>query len=550
MPLALNSLPIARSSCPQPARVPAEARRSRRREAAARARRRAAAGPGPSCQRRRRAEHEQAGRAAQRRRAAGRTAPRPAADALTPDPAARPTRTAATARSPSASRPADGRSPFADADIARIRRCHAPTRAAADSAQAQAKCPTALGRDRRLPRRDPRRHPAPRRPRRGPSGSNSTTSRTGPAARLRPRRWRGPRRTRHVPRRARARSCKPGSTKAGQEIDDLCDQYGRDYDPELRKRGDHLLDAIRGRMTREAKVKLLRDLGVPEPAILDFLANELHRTINTRNGPRDSNEVRVNAARQLLGIKLAKDGLPPRRPSAGAARTRRRGAEPLARRPESARASHADPSPRARSTPRPRSARLLDRVRSMRLRLASLLVTAIPCSSRPPGPAPTTTGRASRPARSCWTRATRWPTRAKPTEAVIRYKRAFEQLLPGLRKIPFKHEVKRDVTKREDLKAMLLKEIDEDMTPAEFRANELAMKAFGLVPRDFDLKDVAGPGLLRGDRRLLRPQDQDHAPDRGARGEGEEAARRSSNGSWARPAGSTRTRTRRSSPTS
>jgi hypothetical protein len=76
------------------------------------------------------------------------------------------------------------------------------------------------------------------------------------------------------------------------------------------------------------------------------------------------------------------------------------------------------------------------------------------------------------------------------TEAVIRYKRAMELLLPGLRKIPFKHEVKRDVTKREDMKAMILKEIDEDMTPAEFRTNELAMKAFGLLPHDFNLKET------------------------------------------------------------
>jgi hypothetical protein len=75
-------------------------------------------------------------------------------------------------------------------------------------------------------------------------------------------------------------------------------------------------------------------------------------------------------------------------------------------------------------------------------------------------------------------------------EAVIRYKRAMEQLLPGLRKIPFKHEVKRDVTKRQDMKAMILKEIDEDMTPEEFRANELALKAFGLLPRDYNLREA------------------------------------------------------------
>ncbi len=46
------------------------------------------------------------------------------------------------------------------------------------------------------------------------------------------------------------------------------------------------------------------------------------------------------------------------------------------------------------------------------------------------------------------------------------------------------------MTKREDLKALLLKELDEDMTPAEFRANEMAMKAFGLLPRNFKLRET------------------------------------------------------------
>jgi hypothetical protein len=76
------------------------------------------------------------------------------------------------------------------------------------------------------------------------------------------------------------------------------------------------------------------------------------------------------------------------------------------------------------------------------------------------------------------------------TDAVIRYKRAFESILPNLRKSPFLHEVKRDVTRRENLKAMLLKDLDQDTTPEEFRANEMAMKAFGLLPRDYNLKEA------------------------------------------------------------
>ena len=73
---------------------------------------------------------------------------------------------------------------------------------------------------------------------------------------------------------------------------------------------------------------------------------------------------------------------------------------------------------------------------------------------------------------------------------MLQYKRAFEQLLPGMRKLPFKHEVNRDVTPREELKAVLIKEIDEEMTAAEFRANELGMKVLGLLPREINLKET------------------------------------------------------------
>jgi len=72
---------------------------------------------------------------------------------------------------------------------------------------------------------------------------------------------------------------------------------------------------------------MLRLYGVPEAGILDFLANEIHYMINTRSGPRDSNEVRIDAAKQLLRIALVKDaggaskGLPAQRvrPAASAA---------------------------------------------------------------------------------------------------------------------------------------------------------------------------------------------------------------------------------------
>jgi hypothetical protein len=78
----------------------------------------------------------------------------------------------------------------------------------------------------------------------------------------------------------------------------------------------------------------------------------------------------------------------------------------------------------------------------------------------------------------------------RTTDAVVRYKEAYEKLLPGLRKLPFKHEVKRDVTRREAMQEVLRKEIDLDMTPGEFRASELGMKALGFLPRDMDFKVV------------------------------------------------------------
>ena len=95
--------------------------------------------------------------------------------------------------------------------------------------------------------------------------------------------------------------------EAASQIDTLCDRYGRNYSDELRSKAGYLLERFGGKMSREAKVRMLRFHGVPEAGILDFLANEIHRAINSRNGPRDSNEVRIDAAKQLLRISLAKD---------------------------------------------------------------------------------------------------------------------------------------------------------------------------------------------------------------------------------------------------
>ena len=80
--------------------------------------------------------------------------------------------------------------------------------------------------------------------------------------------------------------------------------------------------------------------------------------------------------------------------------------------------------------------------------------------------------------------------KGETTEAQLRYKKAFEQLLPGMRKIPFKTEVLRDVTAREDLKDVLLKELEEEKTSDEYEGEELGMKALGFIPRAMKFKDI------------------------------------------------------------
>jgi hypothetical protein len=96
--------------------------------------------------------------------------------------------------------------------------------------------------------------------------------------------------------------------EAAAQIDALCNRFGRNYNDELRNKARFLLERFGGKMSREDKVRMLRLRGIPEPGILDYLANEIHRhMLGSRNGPRTSDEVRVDAAKQLLSIKLVKD---------------------------------------------------------------------------------------------------------------------------------------------------------------------------------------------------------------------------------------------------
>lgn len=98
---------------------------------------------------------------------------------------------------------------------------------------------------------------------------------------------------------------------AGQRIADLSDRSGRDDDPVLHAMA---LEVIGSRGTSQKfKVQRMRAIGVPEPVILDYLANTLNKNLGARNGPRSRDDVWVQAGRLLLRY----DWKPPATPAPG-----------------------------------------------------------------------------------------------------------------------------------------------------------------------------------------------------------------------------------------
>lgn len=73
-------------------------------------------------------------------------------------------------------------------------------------------------------------------------------------------------------------------------------------------------------------------------------------------------------------------------------------------------------------------------------------------------------------------------------QAQITYHEAMEQILPSVRRLGFKHPVKRDETPREQLGKVLVDEWEKEVSPEKFRRDEATWKALGLIPADFDLK--------------------------------------------------------------
>ncbi len=86
--------------------------------------------------------------------------------------------------------------------------------------------------------------------------------------------------------------------QAGPEIERLSNRSGRSDDPRLKMRARVVI--METRASQHAKVRKLRELGVPESVILDYLANAMEHNLGGRRGPRSRNEIWVRAGEMLV----------------------------------------------------------------------------------------------------------------------------------------------------------------------------------------------------------------------------------------------------------
>jgi hypothetical protein len=96
--------------------------------------------------------------------------------------------------------------------------------------------------------------------------------------------------------------------EAGPEIDSLAKRYGYDLPREKYAKAHQVWRY--SRTSQKEKVRQIRLLELPETVILDFLSDDIHPKVKSRNGPRNSSEVRVLAAKQLLKYPLPGPGAP------------------------------------------------------------------------------------------------------------------------------------------------------------------------------------------------------------------------------------------------
>jgi hypothetical protein len=90
--------------------------------------------------------------------------------------------------------------------------------------------------------------------------------------------------------------------RAGPDIANLDQRYAYQGDPKKAATAYQMWRLLPA--SEKAKVQKLRSLELPETKILEFMCSSLDGTIGSRGGPRDRNEVRVRAAKQLLKYPL------------------------------------------------------------------------------------------------------------------------------------------------------------------------------------------------------------------------------------------------------
>jgi hypothetical protein len=80
--------------------------------------------------------------------------------------------------------------------------------------------------------------------------------------------------------------------------------------------------------------------------------------------------------------------------------------------------------------------------------------------------------------------------KAEYTEALLRYKGAYEKILPGLRGLEFKNPVAPQFMERKDLREHMAKLFREEMSEEDIVLADASLKAFGFVPANFKTEEL------------------------------------------------------------
>ena len=81
-------------------------------------------------------------------------------------------------------------------------------------------------------------------------------------------------------------------------------------------------------------------------------------------------------------------------------------------------------------------------------------------------------------------------------------------------KLPIQHEVKRRLISRDEVEKYILEKFRDDKDNKRMQREEIVLKKFGLLDRDFQLQAFSGDPVEGADRWLLRQQNQDREPAR------------------------------------